>query len=259
MKNIYLSLFSALLLLSGCGKAAYISDAESMNIKGHVKQMTEFVLDAETVSDEQDSTEQKERTDYDVARVFDFDTHGRITNIRVIAKEDNYTQKYVYDKDSILQNIDCYKGTELVAIKKYSYNLKGQVSSIITVDTKTNKEEGSRNFSYNSIGKVEKEVVKNDKGETVIIIKNVYNHLGQLSQSTSFTNNTDKGSKRLITYNEKGYLSSTETVDELFGEKGIPFEYKYNSYDEKDNWTSRMGISMGMQVDFLERSYEYYE
>lgn len=257
-KKYYLPLL-ALLVATGCSKVAPTSDTESMNLKGHVKQMTEFVMDIESIGMDEDTTEQKERTDYDVARVFDFDTHGRITNIRIIAKDGNFSQKFNYDKDSVLQSIDCFKDTYLVTVKTYKYNSRGLVSSISTVNSKTGKEEGSRHFYYDSKGKIEKEVVKNDQEEVINTIKNTYDNNGMLSKSINYTINSEKGTVRKLTYDQKGNIELTETVDEMFGDNGIPYQYKYKSFDEKDNWTSRLGISMGMPIEFLERSYEYYE
>lgn len=260
MKKLYYSILFAALVVAGCSKAPAKTDLEAMNLKGHVKQLSEFVFNAEnTETEPDDSLEQKERTDYDLVRVIDFDTHGRATNIRSTSKDGSFSQRYVYDKDSILQGIECFKNGNLEMVKKYDYNIKGQVKSISNIDVKTNKEMFIRNFSYDKNGFIEKEEDVNEKGKVVGTIKNKYNSQGLLEESFAYGEKMEKKSGRKLTYNDKGFIVSVESLDDFFGNRNIKQDYKYKSYDEKGNWEGRIGICMGLIVENLERSYEYYD
>lgn len=260
-------LFAALCAVSCTQMQTEQSDAQKMNIKGGVKQLSEFVRNPqseENVSVPSDTLgEKNERTDYDVIRVYDFDEKGNIQNIRMVSNKNTeapvLNQKYEYDKDGLLVMVKVYRDSTLAYTQVYKYSMGGRLTSVTSVGAANGKAESSTHLEYDSKGNMVKETTKNGDGENMGFVVYEYDSRGRMTGSENFSpEGKSIGIKSIFSYDDHGNIACEESKDYMLGDSSKE-EYAYSDYDENGNWRMMKVSFMGFVVQEVERTYEYFE
>ncbi|MFI5185344.1 MAG: hypothetical protein ACHQF0_01320 [Chitinophagales bacterium] len=160
-------------------------------------------------------------------------------------------------------------------VKEFDNKNKGKLTSKMTIEIDSNGKY-SRADSYDSTGKITsyyKDITENEYGE---VLKGTEYKMDNTVKS-SFENSFDKdghyigGSSKdssgketfhsTVKLNDKGDAAEesdmTVTKDST---KNETFTYKYDSYDDKGNWTQRTTYNdKGKPTKIIKRTYTYYK
>ena len=260
-KILSLSLFACLAFLAGCNSPRK-SDLEESGMKGKIKQMTELVNNhvSDSLFTEDDPTEEK--TEYDVMRVLDFYPNGNLKNLRLILQNGTSVQKYLYDKDSLLTEVQYFENGRMLSYETYSYNSKGLKESIAVKDTSGALLQ-TVSLKYDGKGnKTEQTDIFPGGLKRTQYFK--YNDKGQLAEKKVVQNGVSTGITEKYHYDENGNLSELSSVDTMFDSFTMSQKFHYKEIDSLGNWTYREteGISskstQGKIIQTWERTIEYY-
>lgn len=261
MKRIFsLSLFACLAFLAGCTSPRK-STLEESGMKGKIKQMTDLVNNhpsgrfIETDSEE-------EKTEYDVMRVLDFYPNGNLKNLRLILENGTTVQKYLYDKDSLLSEVQYFENGKMRSYETYTYNSKGLKENIAVKDTSGALVQTVK-YKYDGKGNKIEQVDLFPGGEKQIQTFK-YDHKNQLVEKTTQKNGVSTGIKEKYLYDKDGNLSEISSEDTMFDSFTMVQRIRYKETDSLGNWTYREtegftpGSKEGTVIQTWERLIEYY-
>lgn len=183
----------------------------------------------------------------------------------------SYVQKDINGKVKETQTITHYEGGQTKEVIVKNAEGKQTMKWEISIDS-SGKYSGAK--VYDSTGKLSsiwKELTENEYGE--VTKGNEYKEDGSLK--SSFTNNYDSGHytggmgkdssgketfHSSLTLNDKGDASEeSRTTVMKDSTKTEKFTYKYDSYDDKGNWTQRTTYNeKGKPVKLTKRTVSYY-
>jgi hypothetical protein len=260
MRNLLLLLFASTLLIA-CNNAdnktadaAKNTDLIQQNLKGKVQRLEESSSTIDSAgSSKPDSS----------SYINDFDEKGYQTS---------YVTNDINGKAKEEQAIEHYEGGQVKGFVTKNAQGKQTVKWEIAIDS-NGKYSGAKVYdSSNKLTSIWKELAENEYGQ--VIKGTEYKEDGTLK--SSFVNNYDSthyiggqskdssGKETFhssITLNDKGDPSeeSTTTVTKDTS-KTEKFSYKYDSYDDKGNWTQRTSYNeKGKPVKVIKRTISYYK
>lgn len=260
MKRIHILSFGALiaLALASCSSADRKNDLERFGIKGPVKQITELIQSRSLDSLVLSSDPSDERTEFDVMRVMDFYPNGLIKNLRVITEDGTLVQKYTYDQDSLLTEMQSFADGQPGTYETYEYDSKGRQTNITVYDPK-----GTAlltiDSEYDRHGNVVLKFSRDPKTKMTRKEYFKYNDRNQLIETTSSDNGRDAKLSTSYQYNEYGDISVQTETDSLFDVYSIAQNFVYRDRDSLGNWGGREIIVNDMVTQKVERTIEYYE
>lgn len=247
---------AVIVLVTGCsGKSEIQNGWKSMNLRGDVKSLRSIGYEPLQTAD---SVVKGEPLDY--------------------SQSDFY---YEFNPEGFMTRSDWYTGGSVSTWDEYSYDEEGKLEKVVsrsvdydgdaTAEIEWTNDTDYIRRTYDNAGKVVKEevvTVSKDKKERItkgangVVEAEFITHFdkGRVSRVES------KAQGRVVSmeynYNDKGAESSLVTYES--GKKVGELRLEYPAYDEKDNWTERIGYDIfddeqGTPVELTERTIEYYK
>ncbi len=243
------------------------TDAEKENLKGAVKETTEYII----VEGEGKKLNRKAL----------FSTKGAIKEEQTYHPEGNRRHVYNYDKDGKLATKQSFDPMNvLVEQWDWKYNSKGQ-STGRSSQTKTEKGmQLARIFEckYNNAGQLEEEKEMDSKKKVIGTFKFEYNENGtlktltvvvgrvdffyndkkQLLETKFYTEDGEYNAQKTFAYDEQGNQSEYSEL-QVGEEKPYSVEKDVYQYDAQNNWILRTTTYLNGKTRIMSRVIEYHE
>ncbi len=243
------------------------TDAQKENLKGMVKEVTEYVVvegenkklnrKAFFGSKGMLKEEQIYHPEGNRRHVYAYDEEGKLTNKQTFDPMNSLLEQWDWKYNSKGQAVErssqtkTDKGMQLARVFDCKYNSKGQLELEKEVDSKK-KPIGTFKFEYSADGTL--------KILTVVVgrVEFFYNDKKQLIETKFFTEDGEYNAQKTFAYDEQGNQSEYAEL-QVGEEKPYSVEKDVYQYDGQNNWILRTTTYLNGKVKIMSRTVEYRE